>query len=124
MEIITAGPRGPALGQLTSRQLGLQRVPNRRRRRGLRRRPILFDLLALELFHGGAVAQADAPRLRADLDDLEIVFLARLERPRALQWPGGRAVPGMPLVAPTPVFDFGVVAKRFDIFAQLDKSSE
>src|SRR5713101_4380330 len=109
-------PPGPDSHNLTRCELGLQRVPNRRRRRGLRRRPILFDLLALELLHGGAVAQTDAPRLRADLDDLEIVFLARLERPRALQRPGGRAVPGMPLVAPTPVFDFGVVAKRFDIF--------
>src|SRR5260370_38801026 len=83
-------PAWPVLNQLTRRQLGLERVPNRRRRRGLRRRTILFNLLALDLPHRGAVAQADAPRLRADLDDLEIVFLARFERTSTLQRPGGR----------------------------------
>src|SRR5467141_3146531 len=93
-----AGPCGPVLNQLTRRQFGLQRVPNRRRRRGLRRRAILFNLLALDLLHRRAVAQSDAPRLRADLDDLEIVFLARL--------------------------DLRVMAERFDVFAQFDERAE
>src|SRR5882672_11893741 len=81
---MTAGTGGPVQDQLTRRQLGLQRVPDGRRRRGLRRRPILFNFLAFDLLDRGAVAQSDAPRLRADLDDLEIVFFARLERTRTL----------------------------------------
>src|SRR5712692_2331300 len=114
----------PALSQLTRRQLGLQRIPNRRRRRGLRRGAILFDLLALDLLHRRAVAQADAPRLRADFDDLEIVFLARLERARALQRPGGRTEAGMPFVPALAFFNLRVVAKCFDVFAQFDERAE
>src|SRR5467141_4473692 len=99
-----AGPCGPVLNQLTRRQFGLQRVPNRRRRRGLRRRAILFNLLALDLLHRRAVAQSDAPRLRADLDDLEIVFLARLEWPGTLQRSGSRTESGMPFVTALALF--------------------
>src|SRR5258705_2658897 len=54
------------------------------------RRLVLLDLLALDLPHGRAIAQADAPRFRADLDNLEIIFLARFLRARALQRTGGR----------------------------------
>src|SRR6267378_2614839 len=88
MKLSRPAPPPPVLNQLTRRELGLQRVPNRRRRRGLRRRTILFNLLALDLLHRRAVAQADAARLRADLDDLEVIFLARLKRTRALQRTG------------------------------------
>src|SRR5258707_13952438 len=96
---MTASPRGPASRQLTRRQLGLQRVPNRRRRRGLRRRTILFDLLAFDLLDRGAIAQADATRLRADLDDLEVVLFTRFERTGALQRAGGRTEAGSTFVA-------------------------
>src|SRR5467141_653901 len=119
-----AGPCGPVLNQLTRRQLGLQRVPNRRRRRGLRRRTILFNLLALDLPHRRAVAQADAPRLRADLDDLEIVFLARFERTRTLQRSGGRTETRVPFVTALALLNFRVVAKRFDVFTQFDERAE
>src|SRR2546430_7174165 len=34
-------------------------ISNRRRRRGLRRRPILFDFLALDLFHRRAIARSE-----------------------------------------------------------------
>src|SRR5437879_11469614 len=88
MKMRRPAPAGPVLNQLTRRQFGLQRGPDRGRRRGLRRRAILFNLLALDLLHRRAVAQSDAPRLRADLDDLEVVFLARLEWPGTLQRPG------------------------------------
>src|SRR6266851_3332323 len=121
---MTAGPRWPVLNQLTRRQLGLQRVPNRRRRRGLRRRTILFNLLALDLPHRGAVAQADAPRLRADLDDLEIVFLAGLERTCTLQRPGGWTETGVPFVTALAFLDLRVVAKGFDVFTQFDERAE
>src|SRR5919109_305013 len=102
----------------------LQRISNRRRRRGLRRRPILFDFLALELLHRRAIDQTNSSRLRADLDDFEIIFLARFERSRALQRTRGRAVTAHSLVAPAPVFDFCVVAKRFNIFAQFHERAE
>src|SRR6266478_6324320 len=121
---MTASPRGPASRQLTRRQLGLQRVPNRRCRRGLRRRTILFDFLALDLLDRRAVTQADAPRFRADLDDLEVVFLAGLERPRALQRTSRRAESGMPFVAPLALFDLRIVAKRFDVIAQFDERAK
>src|SRR5216684_1082699 len=120
---MTAGPP-PVLHHLTRRELGLQRVPNRRCRRGLRRRTILLNLLALDLLDGGAVAQADASRLRADLDNLEVVFLTRLERPGTLQRSGSRAESGMPFVTALALFDLRVVAKRFDVFAQFDERAE
>src|SRR6267143_4629644 len=116
MKLSRPAPPPPVLNQLTRRQLGLERVPNRRRRRGLRRRTILFNLLALDLPHRGAVAQADAPRLRADLDDLEIIFLAGLKRPSALQRSGCRAERGMPFVAALAILNLRDVAKRFDAF--------
>src|SRR6267143_1870396 len=124
MKLSRPAPPPPVLNQLTRRELGLQRVPNRRRRRGLRRRAILFNLLALDLLNRRAVAQTDAPRLRADLDDLEIVFLARLERPRALQRPGGRTEARGTFVTPLALFDFRVMAKGFDVFAQFDERAE
>ena len=85
----------------------------------------MFDFLALDLFGGGAIAQTDAARLRADLDDLEIVLLARLERTGALERAGAGAVHGrVAVVAALAVFDFGVVAESFDVVAELDKSAE
>src|SRR6202047_2584181 len=78
--------------RLPGGQLGLERVTNRRGRGSLRRRAILLNFLALDLLGGGAIAQSDAARLRADLDDLEIVLLARLERTGALQRAGAGAV--------------------------------
>src|SRR5258708_12360267 len=121
---MTASPRGPASRQLTRRQLGLQRVPNRRCRRGLRRRTILFDLLALDLLDCRAVSQSDAPRFRADLDDLEVVFLAGLERTGALQRTSRRAESGMPFVATLALFDLRIVAERFDVIAQFDERAK
>src|SRR5690242_12080046 len=110
--------------QLSRRKLGFQRVANRRRRRGLRRRTILFNLLALDLLDRGAIAQADASRFRADLDDLEVVFLARFERTRALQRAGGRTEAGRAFVAALALFDLRVVAKGFDIVPQFDERTE
>src|SRR6516225_6352675 len=75
--------------ELPGRQLLLHRIPDRCRRRGLRRF-VLLNFLALDLPHRRAVAQSDSPRIRADLDDLEIVFLAWFQRPRALQRPSRR----------------------------------
>src|SRR5467141_5462603 len=121
---MTADPGGPVLDQLTRRQLGLQRIPDGRRRRGLRRRAILFNLLAFDLLDRGTVAQSDAPRLRADLDDLEIVFFARLERTRTLQRPGCRTETRGPFVTALPLLDLRVMAERFDVFAQFDERAE
>src|ERR1700682_4586338 len=117
MKIWRLVPAAPVLNQLTRRQLGLQRVPYRRRRRGLRRRAILFNLFAFDLLDRGAVAQSDTPRLRADLDDLEIIFFARLERPRTLQRPGCRTATRGPFVTALPLLDLRVMAERFDVFA-------
>src|SRR5260370_1128639 len=119
-----AGPAGTVLNQLTGRQLGLQRVPYRRRRRGLRRRTMLLNRLALDLLDRRAVAQADAPRLWADLDDLEIVFLARLERPGTLQRPGRGTEARRTFVAALALLNFRVMAERFDVFAQFDERAE
>src|SRR5260370_804024 len=124
MKICAPAPAGPVLNQLTRRQLGLQRVPYRRRRRGLRRRAILFNLLALDLLDRRAVAQTDAPRLRADLDDLEIVFLARLERPGTLQRTGRGTEARRTFVAALALLNLRVVAERFDVFAQFDERAE
>src|SRR6266481_5926747 len=65
-----------------------------------------------------------AARFRADLDDFEVVFLARLERSGAFQGSGGGAMHGRALVAPAFVLDFGVVAKRFDVLAEFHKGAE
>src|SRR5260370_24943199 len=119
-----SGTAGIVLNQLTGRQLGLQRVPYRRRRRGLRRRAILFNLLAFDLLDRRAIAQTDAACLRADLNDLEVVFLARLERTRALLRTGGRTEARSAIVTALTLLNFRVVAKGFDIFAQLDERSE
>src|SRR5260370_3968458 len=121
---MTAGPSGPVLNQLTRRQLGLQRIPYRRRRRGLRRRAILLNLFTFDLLDGGAVAQTDAPRFRADLDDLEIVLFARLERPRALQRPGCRSETRWSLVTALALLNLRVMAKRLDVFPQFDERAE
>src|SRR5271170_1660315 len=112
---------------LTAGQLGLERVAYGRGRRRLRRGrgAILLDFLALDLLGGGAVAQTDAACLRADLDDLEIVLLARLERTGALQRTGGGAVHGrVAFVAAFAFFDFRVVAESFDVIAELDECTE
>src|SRR5215472_5345478 len=118
-----AAPRS-GFHNLTRLKLGLQRITNRRRRRGLRRRPILFDFLALDLLDSRAVAQADSPRLGTDLYDFEIVLLARLERSRALQRTSRRAVAAHSFVAPASVFDFSVVAKRLDVLAQFHERAK
>src|SRR6267154_734113 len=110
---------------LASGQLRLNRVADGRRRRGLRGRLVLLDFAPLDLLHRRAEAQPDAPRFRADLDDLEIVFLARLERPRALQRPRRGPVHRSAFVAPpAPVFDLRIVAKGFDIFTKLHERPE
>src|SRR5213075_1140889 len=71
-----------------------------------------------------SIAQADPSRLRSDFDDLEIVFLARFERSGALQRAGGRAVAAHAFIPPPAVFDFRVVAERFNVFAQFHERSE
>ena len=84
------------------------------------------DLAAFDLLGGGAIAETDAARLRADFDDFEFVFFARFERPRAFQRTGGGAVHrcGRTFVATLAIFDLGVVAKRFDVVAQFHESAE
>src|SRR6266446_315604 len=113
-----------ALEPLACRKLGLDGVADGRRRGGLRRRLVLLDLPSLHLLDRGTIAQADASRFRADLDDFEIVFLAGLERSGALQRSGGGAVHGRTFVAPALILDFGVVAERFDVLAEFDESAE
>src|SRR5439155_14103732 len=61
---------------------------------------------------------------RADFDDFEIVFLARLERPRTLQRPGGRTKTRSPFVTTLALFYLRVMAKCFDVFAQFDERAE
>src|SRR5882724_3518876 len=101
----------------------LHDIADRGRRRRLRRL-VLVDFLALNLPHGRPVAQTDAPGLRADLDDLEIVFLAGLQRAGALQRTGGRAEIADALIAALALLDFRVVAKPFDVFAELHERAK
>src|SRR2546429_5365289 len=112
MKMCQSAPAWPVLNQLTRRKLGLQRVPDRCRRRGLRRCTILFNLLALDLFHRRPIAQTNAPRLRADLDDLEIVFLAGLERPGALQRAGCGTEARGAFVAALALLDLRVIDRK------------
>src|SRR6266852_1261450 len=98
-------------------------IADRGRRRRLRRL-VLLDLLALDLPHSRAIAQADAPGFRADLDNFEIVFLAGFQRARALQRSGGRAEIADAFIAALALLDFGVVAEPFDVFAELHKRAE
>src|ERR1700720_3510948 len=118
----------PDLGpweRLSRRKFGLHHVADRRRRRGFRRRAILFDLAAFDLFGRRAIAQADAARFRTDLNDLQIIFLAGLKRPGALQRSGRGAVHRRrTIVTPLPLFDFRVVAERFDILAKFHERAE
>src|SRR5256885_1958775 len=94
-------------------------------RGGLRGCPVLLDLPPLLLLDRRPIAQADAPRLRTDLDDLEIILLARLERACALQRPGGGAMHcGGTFVAPPPFFDLRVMAKGLDVFTKFHERSE
>src|SRR5260370_27852420 len=125
-EIIPLAPGRPYYpgSPLAGGQLRLNSVADGRRRRGFRGRLILLDFAALDLLDGGSVAQTDAPRFRADLDNLEIVFLARLQRAGALQRPGCGTVHRWTFVTPAPLFDLRVVAERFDVFAELDKRTE
>src|ERR1700757_4648354 len=104
--------------QLARSKLLLHGVADLGRRRRLRRL-VLLDLLPLLLPDGRAVAQTDAPRLRADLDNLEIVFLAGFERAGALQRSGGRTEIARAFVAALALLDFGVVAESFDVLAEL-----
>src|SRR5262249_2946677 len=85
---------------------------------------VLLDFAALLLLDGGAIAQADAARLRADLDDLEVVFFARLERASALERAGRRAETAGAFVAAAGLFGFGVLAKGFDFVAEIDERAE
>src|SRR5580658_1488178 len=99
---------GDAIRKLARREFGLERVADAGRRGRLRRRAPLLHFLPLHLLAGGAVAPPDATRLRADLDDLEVVFLARLERTGALERAGAGAVHGrVTFVAALAFFDFG-----------------
>src|SRR5579872_6064417 len=109
---------------LAGGELGFKSVADRRGRRRFGRRAILLDFLAFDLFGRGAIAEADAARFRADLDDLEIVFFAGFERTSALQRASSRTEAGRAFVAAFAIFDFRVVAKGFDIFAQLDERPE
>src|SRR5882757_6278266 len=101
----------------------LHDIADRGRRRRLRRL-VLVDFLALDLSHGRAIAQTDAPRFRADLDDLEIVFLAGFQRARALQRAAGRPEIANALIAALALLNFGVVAEPFDVFAELHERAE
>src|SRR5260370_22278852 len=101
----------------------LHDIADRGRRRRLRRL-VLLDLLALDLPHGRAVAQANAPRFRADLDNFEIVFLAGFQRAGALQRSCGRTEVARAFVAALALFDFCVVADALDVFAELHESAE
>src|SRR6202030_2803705 len=101
----------------------LHGIADRGRRRRLRRL-VLLDLLALDLPHRRAVAQADAPRLRADLDDLEVVFLAGFQRAGALQRTGGWAEVSGTFIAALALFDLGIVAEPFDVFAEFHERAE
>src|SRR6267154_395761 len=78
---MTASPRGPASRQLTRRQLGLQRVPHRLWRRGIRRRTdsgmpfvaalALFDLrIVAKRFD--VIAQFDERAKRGDARNLAL----------------------------------------------------
>src|SRR5215831_4735812 len=109
--------------RLPRSQLLLHGIADGGRRRGLRRF-VLLDLFALLLPHGRPIAQADAPRLRADLDDLEIVFLAGFQRARALQRTSARPEAAGALVTPAAIFDFRVVAEPFDVFTELHERAE
>src|SRR5258708_14882847 len=101
----------------------LHDIADRGRRRRLRRL-VLVDFLALDLPHGSAVAQTNAARLRADLDNFEIVFLAGLQRAGALQRTGGRAEIADALIAALALLDFRVMAKPFDVFAELHERAK
>src|SRR5256885_12251746 len=85
---------------------------------------MLSNLFASDLFCRGAVAQADAPRLRADLDDLEIVFLAWFERPRGLQRARCGTEARVAFVAALALLNLRIVAERFDVLAQFDERAE
>src|SRR5260221_2487832 len=101
----------------------LHDIADRGRRRRLRRL-VLVDFLALNLPHGSAVAQTNAARLRADLDNFEIVFLAGLQRAGALQRTGGRAEIANALIAALALLDFRDMAKPFDVFAELHERAK
>src|SRR5208337_4544894 len=111
------------LERLPGSQFLFQGVADRGCRRGLRRF-VLLDLLALDLPDSRTVAQADAPRLRADLNDLEIVFLAGFQRAGALQGAVGRAEIARTFVAALALLDFGVMAEPFDVFAELHERAK
>src|SRR4029077_7650855 len=101
----------------------LHRIADRGRRRRLRRL-VLLDLLALDLPHGCAIAQTDAPGFRADLDDFEIVFLAGFHRAGVLQRSGGGTEVADAFVAALALLDFGVVAESFDVFTELHERTK
>src|ERR1700724_776567 len=75
-------------GKLARRQFRPHHVAQSCRGRRLGGLFVVIDLAPLDLFHRRTIAEADAPRVRADLDDLEVVLFARLERTSALQRAG------------------------------------
>src|SRR5271154_5059783 len=100
----------PGLG-FCARQLGAHYVAKRSGRRRLGGLLVLVDLAALDLLDGGAIAETDTARVRADLDDLEVVLFAGLERTGALKRASGGTKRRGAIVAALALFDFGVVAK-------------
>jgi len=111
--------------RLARRKLLLQRVADGGGCRRLGGRAVLRDLLSLLLLYRGLVAQTDAPGLRADLDDLEVVLLARLERTGALQRTAGGAVHAHVVAASAAAVEyFRVVAEPLDVVAQFDERAE
>src|SRR5262249_38196211 len=92
-------------------------------RRGSLARTVLLDLAAFLLLDRGLVAEADAARIPADLDDLEVVFLARFKRAGALERSRGCAS-NRAFVAATAVSDFRVVAESFNVVAEIHERAK
>src|SRR5215470_91402 len=114
-------PRGgePAIGCciLPRRQFLLHGVADGCRGRRFRRL-VLLNLAAFLLPHRRAIAESDSPRVVADLDDLEVVLFARLQRTRA------RAEVRWALIAAPAILDLGVMAEAFDVISELDEGAE
>src|SRR5262249_9611831 len=113
----TRSLRGPLL-----RAFGEDGVADRRCGRSFGCGAIVLDLATLRLAYRSAVAQADPALFRTNFDDLEIVLLARLQRARALERPRAVEIDGV--VPPLALFDLRIVAKSFDVVAQLNECAE
>src|SRR5205807_5152088 len=86
-------------------------------------RAVLLDFAALNLLYRGFIAEADAARIAADLDDFEVVFFAGFQGASTLERAGGCACNGT-FVAPTAIGDFRVMAKAFDVVAEVHECAE